>query len=240
MTIKKNIVIVGATGAIGKAFLEHYVKDESVENVLAFSRKKISYENIKIKSFDLDIENQTSIEDAAQNIKDYPIDTIIVATGILHSENFGPEKSIREINYSTMAKVMAVNTIGPALIGRYFIPLLRKDTKSVLAFLSARVGSISDNKLGGWYSYRASKTALNQIIKNFSIELKRTNPKAVVLGLQPGTVDSNLSEPFKKNVTKDKLFSPEHSRELLSGVIEKVTIEDSANLIAYDGEIILP
>ena len=105
-----------------------------------------------------------------------PIDTIIVATGILHSENFGPEKSIKEIDFTTMTKVMGVNTIGPALIGRYFIPLLRKDAKSVLAFLSARVGSISDNKLGGWYSYRASKTALNQIIKNFSIELKRTNP----------------------------------------------------------------
>ena len=240
MTIKRNVVVVGASGAIGKAFVDYYSKDESVENVFAFSRKKINFENRKIKSFDLDIENQTSIENAAQNIKDYAVDIIIVATGILHSENFGPEKSIREINHSTMAKVMAVNTIGPALIGRYFIPLLRKDTKSVLAFLSARVGSISDNKLGGWYSYRASKTALNQIIKNFSIELKRTNPKAVVLGLQPGTVDSNLSEPFKKNVTKDKLFSPEHSRELLSGVIEKVTIEDSGNLIAYDGEIILP
>jgi len=240
MTIKKNIVIVGATGAIGKAFLEHYLKDESVENVFAFSRKKIRFENRKIKSFELDIENQTSIEGAAQNIKDYPIDTIIVATGILHSENFGPEKSIREINYSTMAKVLAVNTIGPALIGRYFIPLLRKDAKSVLAFLSARVGSISDNKLGGWYSYRASKTALNQIIKNFSIELKRTNPKAVVLGLQPGTVDSNLSEPFKKNVPKGKLFSPEQSREFLSDVIEKASIEDSGNLIAYDGEVISP
>ena len=240
MTIKKNIVIVGATGAIGKAFLEHYVKDDLVENVFAFSRKKISFENRKIKSFDLDIENQASIEDAAQNIKDYPIDTIIVATGILHSENFGPEKSIREINYSTMAKVMAVNTIGPALIGRYFIPLLRKDIKTVLAFLSARVGSISDNKLGGWYSYRASKTALNQVVKNFSIELKRTNPKAVVLALQPGTVDSNLSEPFKKNVAKGKLFSPEQSRELLSDIIAKATIKDSGNLIAYDGEIISP
>ena len=240
MTIKRNVVVVGASGAIGKAFVDYYSKDELVENVFAFSRKKISYENIKIKSFDLDIENQTSIEDAAQNIKDYPIDTIIVATGILHSENFGPEKSIREINYSTMTKVMAVNTIGPALIGRYFIPLLRKDAKSILAFLSARVGSISDNKLGGWYSYRASKTALNQIIKNFSIELKRTNPEAVVLGLQPGTVDSNLSEPFKKNVVKGKLFSPEQSRELLSDVIEKATKEDSGNLIAYDGEIISP
>jgi NAD(P)-dependent dehydrogenase (short-subunit alcohol dehydrogenase family) len=207
---------------------------------LHFQEKKINFENRKIKSFDLDIENQTSIEDAAQNIKDYAVDTIIVATGILHSENFGPEKSIREINYSTMAKVIAVNTIGPALIGRYFIPLLRKDTKSVLAFLSARVGSISDNKLGGWYSYRASKTALNQIIKNFSIELKRTNPKAVVLALQPGTVDSNLSEPFKKNVSKGKLFSSEQSREFLSDVIAKATTKDSGNLIAYDGEIISP
>ena len=240
MTISKNIVIVGASGAIGKAFVEYYSKDKLVENVFAFSRQKISFENRKIKSFDLDIENQASIEDAAQNIKDYPIDTIIVATGILHSKNFGPEKSIREIKYSTMAKVMAVNTIGPALIGKYFIPLLRKDTKSVIAFLSARVGSISDNKLGGWYSYRASKTALNQIVKSFSIELKRTNPKAVVLALQPGTVDSNLSEPFKKNVAKGKLFSPEQSRELLSEVIEKATIEDSGNLVAYDGEIISP
>ena len=240
MTIKRNVVVVGASGAIGKAFVDYYSKDESVENVFAFSSKKINFATRKIKSFDLDIENQTRNEDAAKNINDYAVDTIIVATGILHSEKFGPEKSIREINYSTMAKVMAVNTIGPALIGRYFIPLLRKDTKAVLAFLSARVGSISDNKLGGWYSYRASKTALNQIIKNFSIELKRTNPKAVVLGLQPGTVDSNLSEPFKKNVAKGKLFSPEQSRELLSDVIEKVTIKDSGNLIAYDGEIISP
>jgi NAD(P)-dependent dehydrogenase (short-subunit alcohol dehydrogenase family) len=240
MTIKRNVAVVGATGAIGKAFIDYYSKDESVENVFAFSRKKINFENRKIKSFNLDIENQTSIEESAQNIKDYSIDTIIVATGILHSENFGPEKSIREINYSTMAKVMAVNTIGPALIGRYFIPLLRKDIKTVLAFLSARVGSISDNKLGGWYSYRASKTALNQVVKNFSIELKRTNPKAVVLALQPGTVDSNLSEPFKKNVAKGKLFSPEQSRELLSDVIAKATIKDSGNLIAYDGEIISP
>jgi NAD(P)-dependent dehydrogenase (short-subunit alcohol dehydrogenase family) len=240
MTIKKNVVVVGATGAIGKAFVEYYSKDESVDNVFAFSRKKICFENRKIKNFDLDIENQNSIKDAAENIKNYPIDTIIVATGILHSENFGPEKSIKDIDDKTMKKVFGINTIGPALVGKYFIPLMRKDHKSVLAFLSARVGSISDNKLGGWYSYRASKTALNQIIKNFSIELKRTNPNAIVLGLQPGTVDSNLSEPFKKNVAKGKLFTPEQSRELLSNVIENATINDSGNLLAYDGETIVP
>ena len=106
--------------------------------------------------------------------------------------------------------------------------------------MSARVGSISDNKLGGWYSYRASKSALNQIVKNFSIELKRTNPKAIVLALQPGTVDSNLSEPFKRNVAPGKLFTPEQSRELLSNVIENATTNDSGNLLAFDGETISP
>ena len=236
----RNVAIIGASGAIGNAFVEHYSNDPSIKNVFAFSRKKQSYENNKIQSFDLDIENQESIRDAAEEVKDNRLNHIIVATGILHSESFGPEKSIKDINHDSMMKVISVNTIGPSLVGRYFIPLLTKDTKSVLAFLSARVGSISDNKLGGWYSYRASKTALNQIIKNFSIELKRTNPNAIVLGLQPGTVDSNLSEPFKKNVAKGKLFTPEQSRELLSNVIENATTKDSGNLLAYDGETISP
>lgn len=236
----KNVAIIGASGAIGNAFVEHYSNDQSVKNVYAFSRKHKSYKDKKVHSFELDIENQESIQDAAEEVKDNRLNHIIIATGILHSESFGPEKSIKDINYDSMTKVMSVNTIGPSLIGRYFIPLLRKDTKSVLAFLSARVGSISDNKLGGWYSYRASKTALNQIIKNFSIELKRTNPNAIVLGLQPGTVESNLSEPFKKNVAKGKLFTPEQSRELLSNVIENATTRDSGNLLAYDGETISP
>jgi len=238
--MNKNIAVIGASGAIGNAFIEHYSNDQSVKNVYAFSREKQSYESEKIKSFELDIEDHNSIQEAALNIGECYLDHIIVATGILHSENFGPEKSIKDIDDKTMKKVFGINTIGPALVGKYFIPLMRKDFKSVLAFLSARVGSISDNKLGGWYSYRASKTALNQIIKNFSIELKRTNPNAIVLGLQPGTVDSNLSEPFKKNVAKGKLFTPEQSREFLSNVIENATINDSGNLLAYDGETIVP
>jgi len=236
----KNVAIIGASGAIGNAFVEHYSKDQSVKNVYAFSRKKQSHENKKVQTFELDIENQNNIQDAAEKVKENRLNHIIVATGILHSETFGPEKSIKDINHDSMTKVMSINTIGPTLVGRYFIPLLTKDTKSVLAFLSARVGSISDNKLGGWYSYRASKTALNQIIKNFSIELKRTNPNAIVLGLQPGTVDSNLSEPFKKNVPTEKLFTPEKSMELMLNVIENASMKDSGNLLAYDGETISP
>ena len=106
--------------------------------------------------------------------------------------------------------------------------------------MSARVGSISENKLGGWYSYRASKTALNQVVKNFSIEVFRTNPNAVILGLQPGTVESNLSEPFKKNVAREKLFTPEYSAEMLAKVILDSTQKDSGDLLSWDSEIINP
>ena len=109
-----------------------------------------------------------------------------------------------------------------------------------MAFLSARVGSISDNKLGGWYAYRASKSALNQVIKNFSIEIGRRNKNAVVIGFQPGTVDSNLSKPFQKNVNKDKLFTPEFSVEKMTHVIENLTSEDSGNIFDWSGEIINP
>ena len=117
---------------------------------------------------------------------------------------------------------------------------IRDSSRSVLAFLSARVGSISENKIGGWYSYRSSKAALNQLIKNFSIEAKRINPNAIILGLQPGTVDSNLSKPFKKNVTKDNLFSADYSVKMLVDVIEKSTVEDSGELLAWDGSNIKP
>jgi len=192
----KNIVVIGSSGAIGKAFVESYIKDTDVENIFSFSRSDLPIKDSKLHSFFIDIEDEQSIANAASKIDKSSIDEIIVASGILHNEDFGPEKSIRDLNADNLIKVLKVNTVGPAIIGKYFIPLLNKKDKSILAFLSARVGSISDNKTGGWYAYRSSKTALNQIIKNFSIELRRTNPNAIIFGLQPGTVDSNLSEPF--------------------------------------------
>ena len=132
-----------------------------------------------------------------------------------------------------------VNTFGPTLLGKYFIPYLNKE-KSVFAFLSARVGSISDNVLGGWYSYRASKTALNQIIKNFSIEVKRSNQNAIFVGLQPGTVKSYLSKPFEKNVKPEKLFTPEYSSKKMLEVINTLKVEDSGKIFSWDGEEIQP
>ena len=199
-------------------------------------------ENERVKNIFLDIEDEESIKSSLDHVpSDTKFDLVFVATGILHNDKeIFPEKSIKDIDIDKLKKVILVNTIGPTLIGKYFIPYLRKDEKSVFAFLSARVGSISDNKLGGWYSYRASKTALNQIIKNFSIEIKRTNKNAIFVGLQPGTVKSFLSKPFERNVKEDNLFTPEYSAEKLLQVINDLSPDDSGKFFAWNGEEIQP
>ena len=240
--MKKNVAVIGSTGAIGNAISKKLQSDESVENVYNFSRSTIVESSKKEKNFFIDIENEDSIKESVKNIPDnIKFDLVFVATGILHdNRDIYPEKSIRDISEAKLKKVLMVNTIGPTLIGKYFIPFLDKNRKNVFAFLSARVGSISDNKIGGWYSYRASKTALNQIIKNFSIEIKRSNPNSIFVGLQPGTVKSNLSKPFEKNVNSTNLFSPEYSAKKLLEVINDLTVEDTGKFFAWNGEEIQP
>ena len=236
----RKVAVIGSSGAIGSAFVNHYINDLSINSIFSFSRSSIGIDNNKVKHFSIDIENESSIQNAAKSVEEINFDEIIIASGLLHTKEFGPEKSIKDLKADNILKVLNVNTVGPAIIGKYFLPLLNKDNKSVMAFLSARVGSISENKLGGWYAYRASKTALNQVIKTFSIELKRTNPKAIIIGLQPGTVDSELSAPFKRSVSNNKLFSAEYSVSQLIGVIERADESSSGNLISWDGEIISP
>ncbi len=151
-----------------------------------------------------------------------------------------PEKSLREIDNIKFLKILQINTIGPALIAKYFILKLNKDEESIFAAISARVGSISDNRLGGWYSYRASKSALNMILKNLAIELKRTNKLAKIIGLHPGTVDSNLSKPFQISVAKEKLFSPSYSAQKLLDVINQSKDEDSGKIFDFNNIEINP
>lgn len=238
----KNVAVIGSSGAIGNSISKLLKSEISVESVYNFSRSAISESSEKEKNIYIDIENEDSIIESIKKIpKDIKFDLIFVATGILHNdEDIYPEKSIKDISGNKLKKVLMVNTIGPALIGKYFIPFLNKNNKNVFAFLSARVGSISNNKIGGWYSYRASKSALNQIIKNFSIEIKRSNPNSIFVGLQPGTVKSNLSKPFQKNVNSNNLFSPDYSAKKLIDVINNLSIEDTGKLFAWDGEEIHP
>ena len=233
----KNIIIIGTSGAIGSSFLKFY-ENENTDNIIySLSRKPNEGSCGKIINVPIDIEDERSISSASNFCKENgPFDLILVATGILSDETISPEKSLRHFNKESISKIFSINTFGPALIAKYFVPLLKKDSPSFFGFLSARVGSISDNRIGGWYSYRASKAALNMIIKSVSIEVARNNPQSIIAGLHPGTVDSKLSKPFQGNVSEGKLFTPDYSVLKMVEVISNLKPENSGNCFAWDGE----
>ena len=199
--------IIGSSGGIGAA-LCHYLQDHpAVESVVACSRRHDEQSNQKVVNVRLDLEDEGTVAEAAKVIAStYPdLDLVIIATGILHHiDGLRPEKTWRTLDARNLERVFRINTIGPALIAKHFLPLLARNRKSVFAALSARVGSISDNQIGGWHAYRASKAALNMLIKNFAIELKRQNPQAIAVSLHPGTTDTALSKPFQANVAEGK------------------------------------
>ncbi len=234
-----NVVVIGASGGIGQAFIRHLVQQDKVAKIYAFARSDVPIEHAKVIKGKIDLSNEDSIELAAQSIQDV-CHIIITATGVLHTDTIAPEKTLRNLGSQIMQNVMQVNFIGPALVGKYFLPLMPRDERAVFAALSARVGSISDNQLGGWYTYRASKAALNMFIKTSSIEIARKYKHASVIGLHPGTVETDLSDPFKGNVPEGKLFTPNYATEKMLEVISNVTFEQTGNLIAYDGEVIAP
>lgn len=219
-----SAVVVGASGGLGAALVTALNGTERFGRVHALSR-----------AAGLDLEDEASIAAAAADIARGPAPALVfVATGVLHS-GFEPERSYRALDPDQMARDYRINTIGPALVAKHFLPLLPRDRRSVFAVLSARVGSIGDNRLGGWHSYRASKAALNMTLRNLAIELARTHPQAVVAGLHPGTVDTALSAPFQRGVKPGKLFSPAQSAGYLLDVIDGLRPADSGGVFAWDG-----
>jgi NAD(P)-dependent dehydrogenase (short-subunit alcohol dehydrogenase family) len=164
---------------------------------------------------------------------------IIVATGILHKDGKGPEKSLRELDPEWMVENYRLNAIGPALVAKHFLPLMPRTGPACFAVLSARVGSISDNRLGGWHSYRASKAALNMLVRNISVEWQRKNSEATIVGLHPGTVETGLSAPFKGNPAHER-FAPAKAAAQLLDVLEGLNPEQSGQLFGYDGTVIAP
>ena len=189
----------------------------------------------------VDISDERSIAEAAQQLSQTGIapDLVIVATGLLHHEGRGPERSLRELDPEWMLENYRINAVGPAMVAKHFLPLMPRDRRTVLAVLSARVGSISDNKLGGWHSYRASKAALNMLIRNISIEWQRKNPQAIMVGLHPGTVETGLSAPFKGNPATER-FAPAKAAEQLLRVLDGLNPEQSGQLFGFDGALIAP
>ena len=224
-----NIAVIGAGGGIGAALVGLLADSTQVARVAAFSRDGSAPAHPKVTPGQLDLLDPASIAAAGATVEN--IDLVLVATGMLRD----PERDIRQLDAARLALNFAVNATGPALVAQAFLPRLRTDRRTTFAALSARVGSIGDNRLGGWYAYRASKAALNQLIRTLAIEHARKNRLGVCVALHPGTVDTPLSKPFQGRVPADKLFTPAVSAAHLLRVIDTLTPADSGGVFAWDG-----
>ncbi|WOR15628.1 SDR family NAD(P)-dependent oxidoreductase [Hyphomonas sp. FCG-A18] len=231
-------VIIGASGGIGAAFVQALAVREGIECVHALSRSGSGPSHEVIKPGQIDLTDESSIAAAAERVKAIGApDLAIVASGILFDgQILQPEKSFRHQSAQAFERVFAINTFGPALVAKHFLPIMPRRGRAVFAALSARVGSISDNRAGGWHSYRASKAALNMLIRNFAIEQKRRNENFIAVSLHPGTVDTNLSKPFQSNVPDKQLFTPEQSASYLLNVIAGLTPDDSGKAFDWAGK----
>ena len=233
-----KVVVIGTTGGIGSAFKEIFLDHPKVDVVFSLSRNATDTGSSKLENISIDLEKPKSIEDAATQIQSCAgtVNLVVLASGLLHDgPDFQPERTWSSLTAQSLERAFRVNAIGPALLAKNFLPLLTTLKKSSFIALSARVGSITDNRLGGWHSYRASKSALNMLIKTFSIELARRNPKAVCAALHPGTVDTQLSKPFQRNIPQDDLKGAIESAAQLISVIDDLTPDESGGFFAWDG-----
>ena len=232
--------VFGASGGIGAALFAELRMRNPACRIYAGSRHPKPTADHLVTPFAFDLSDAASIGATAQSIGvEGPLDLVIVATGMLVApDGTGPEKSFKQISAQGLADQFAINTIGPALIAQPMLPLFPRDRRAVFAVLSARVGSIGDNRLGGWHGYRAAKAALNMLVRNFAIELRRSHPLAVVVGLHPGTVDTPLSAPFQRGVPQAQLLTAQTSAGHLLDTIASLTPDDSGGLFAWDGAAI--
>ena len=223
-------IVIGASGGIGAA-----LADALESRGVAVTRLSRS------TAPPIDLESDQSIAAAAAALADdAPFDLILVASGILHGPGLAPEKTYRQLDGAALDRIFRVNTIGPALVARHFLPLLRPTGRAIFAALSARVGSIGDNRLGGWLGYRASKAALNQIVRTLAVELARTRPDTICVALHPGTVDTQLSAPFQRGLAEGQLLTPADSAAYLLDVLDRLSPADSGGCFDWRGERIAP
>ncbi len=227
---ERTAVIIGARGGIGAALADALDAGDQYDRVIRLHRTSAPA---------IDILDEASIAAAASDLADTAPQLVIVATGLLHTATKGPEKSLRELDPEWMMQNYRINAVGPALVAKHFLPIMAKQGPICFAALSARVGSISDNRLGGWHSYRASKAALNMFIRNIAIEWQRKNAQSVVVALHPGTVETKLSAPFKGNPAHER-FAPARAAADMLGVLAGLKPEQSGQIFAYDGSVVAP
>ncbi len=245
MTINhlKSALVVGGGRGIGLGFVHQLLAQPEIDRVYATYRNPepaavlLSITDPRLTCLQMDITAESQIASVVQQIQTETVQLhyVINCVGILHEGELQPEKSLRHINADRLLRYFQVNSIGAMLLFKQVQPLLKHGDRSILATISAKVGSISDNQLGGWYGYRASKTALNMFIRNTAIEYKRTCPQAIVVALHPGTTDTNLSLPFQRNVPPEKLFSVDRCVEQLLVVINGLDPSNSGEFYSWDG-----
>ena len=234
-------IVIGASGGIGRALIAALRLDQRYQHVVGLSRQRPPdlIDDARQTWLEANILDASNLQVAARRVAALGMPTrVIVATGALHSAGMSPEKSLRALNADALAEGFAINAIGPALVAQHFLPAMPRDRASVFAALSARVGSIADNATGGWYGYRASKAALNMIIRTAAIEHSRSNPLGVCVAVHPGTVATPLSRPFIGQTPPSRLFTPQVAAGHILRVLDGLSPEATGGFYAWDGATI--
>lgn len=241
-----NALIVGASQGIGLGFVTKLLQDDRFDRVFATYRRREGAMGLfhlqakygdRLVCLEVEITDEAQIMAAVEKIRSHvgQLHRAINCVGILHEDDLKPEKSLRHIDADRLMRYFQVNSIGAILLAKHLMPLFKHGARSVFATISAKVGSIGDNQLGGWYGYRASKAALNMLMKTAAIEYGRTCPRAIVVTLHPGTTDTRLSLPFQGNVPAEKLFSVDKTVTQLLTVVDRLNSGDSGQFFSWDG-----
>jgi NAD(P)-dependent dehydrogenase (short-subunit alcohol dehydrogenase family) len=238
-------LVVGGNGGIGLGFVKALLNDDRIARLFVTYRHPdhsselltLASEQKKLTCFPLDITQEAQIEKAIAQLSSMvpKLHLVINCVGILHNGEMQPEKSLRQLNPDYLMRYFQVNSIGAVLLAKHLQPSLKHGDRSVFATISAKIGSIEDNRLGGWYGYRASKAALNMFMKTAAIEYSRRCPQCIITLLHPGTTDTPLSEPFQRNVPPEKLFPVERTVAQLLNIIHNLTPADHGSFFSWDG-----
>ena len=227
---KDCAIVIGAGGGLGQALADHLQSEDGFAEVLRFGRRTQPRLDVTREDDWLAVARHVEARALAPRL-------VLVATGFLHDERFRPEKALRDLDPGQLAQSFAVNAIGPALAMKHLLPLLPREGRSVFAALSAKVGSIGDNRLGGWFAYRASKAALNQLVHTAALELRRTRPDALCVAMHPGTVDTALSRPFARNGLNVR--PPAVAAREILGALATLRVSASGGFYDYAGREIV-
>lgn len=242
---RQTALVVGASRGIGLGFVQQLLKDGRFETVYGTYRRPESAQGLlsltaqhpQLTCLPMDVTDEASIAEAVSQIQARTphLHRAVYCVGVLHDGDFQPEKSLRQITSENLMRSLQTNAFGAVLLAKHLMPLFKHSQPSVFAAVSAKVGSIGDNRLGGWYGYRASKAALNMLIKTASLEYARRSPQTILALLHPGTTDTRLSEPFQRGVPPEKLFPVERTVAQLTAVMDGLTPADSGEFFSWDG-----